>query len=225
MKTELLLDADDTLYDFAKTEEYAISRLFSILGLEVSKDNLDRYHAANDRCWEEFEKGIITIDELKPARFSRFFESIGLDEDPQKASDDYIQFLSECGALMEGAEDFVDKAGAKYNLHIVTNGIAKTQWGRFERSGLLGKFSNVFISEEIGYAKPDRMFFEYVIDRIGKDRSQMVVIGDREKSDIQGAVNAGLDSILLSLRKKETSKLATYSASSYAEVLEILERM
>ncbi len=50
------------------------------------------------------------------------------------------------------------------------------------------------------------------------------MIGDSEKSDIRGAINAGLESIYISF-KGEKSSLATYSVSSYEELRDLIERI
>ena len=58
----------------------------------------------------------------------------------------------------------------------------------------------MFVSEAIGIPKPDKRFFDYVLEKINeKDKNRIVVIGDSLSSDIRGAENSGLDSIWLNL--------------------------
>ena len=57
-------------------------------------------------------------------------------------------------------------------------------------------FSGLFISGELGYHKPQREFFDIVLREMDiRDPSRVVVVGDNLLSDIQGGVNAGLDTV------------------------------
>ena len=57
-------------------------------------------------------------------------------------------------------------------------------------------FSGLFISGELGYHKPQREFFDIVLREMDiRDPSRAVVVGDNLLSDIQGGVNAGLDTV------------------------------
>ena len=49
----------------------------------------------------------------------------------------------------------------------------------------------VFVSSEIGYAKPDPRFFAAVQGRLGVSPAEIVLIGDDEVSDVAGATAAG----------------------------------
>ena len=88
MPRHLLFDADGTLYDFKASEEYALSRLFSSLSIPYIPDYIDIYHHENDICWHMFERGEMTIDELKSARFRMFFERMGLPYDAIRAGEE-----------------------------------------------------------------------------------------------------------------------------------------
>ena len=55
-------------------------------------------------------------------------------------------------------------------------------------------FEASFISEEIGYEKPSKKFFDIVASKIPDfDPGTTLVIGDSLTSDIRGGNNAGLD--------------------------------
>ena len=64
-----------------------------------------------------------------------------------------------------------------------------------EKSGLNAYFEDIFISEEICAQKPLSAFFDYVRDHIPNwNAESTLVVGDSLTSDIQGAINYGLDS-------------------------------
>ena len=113
----------------------------------------------------------------------------------------YLGVLGEGGNTLEGAVETVkalSEAGIK--LYIVTNGVAATQAKRLNKSGLLPYIQEVFVSETIGYQKPRKEYFDYVLDKIEeKDKGRLLLVGDSLTSDIKGAMNAGIPCCWLNL--------------------------
>ena len=219
MKEYLLFDADGTLYDFGKTEKIALSALFN--ELRIPENLLPVYHEGNRKCWDMYEKGEITLEELEPLRFQLFFDRIGNNADSTEAGNEYARLLGENGILIDGAREFLDEVRERYHLEIITNGIARVQKARFRGTDTLHYFENIFISQEIGYAKPDKRFFDFVISTLGADKESCLVIGDSLTSDIKGAVNSGLDSVYISFSGNKSEE-AQWSVSSYTELLSLL---
>ena len=220
MKEYLLFDADGTLYDFGKTEKIALSALFNELG--IPENLLPVYHEENRKCWDMYEKGEITLEELEPLRFQLFFDRIGNNADSTEAGNEYARLLGENGILIDGAREFLDEVRERYHLEIITNGIARVQKARFKGTDTLHYFENIFISQEIGYAKPDPRFFSHVLSDLDTAPENCLVIGDSDSSDIKGAINSGIDSVFISFTGK-TSSLADHSVSSYQELLSLLD--
>ena len=106
-----------------------------------------------------------------------------------------------------------------------TNGVAKTQPERLVGSGINNYFDEIFISEEIGYRKPEPQFFETILDN-NPDRniSNTVMIGDRLSADIVGANAVGMKSIWYNPQQNQTtSKSApTYIANDYQDILDLI---
>ncbi len=80
MKYEILLfDADETLFDFKKSEKEALKNAMRELGLDYDENyHLKIYHDINTIIWKEFEYGDITQDKLKVERFKRFSDKINI---------------------------------------------------------------------------------------------------------------------------------------------------
>lgn len=226
--TTVLFDADNTLLDFSKSEHMSLIKTLEDYGVPVSAQNIKTYVEINQSLWKQLEKKEITKPQLKQIRFRSFFDTIGFkfDGDPLEVNEHYLGLLSECGYIMEGAQDICKNLTDKgYKLYIVTNGIAKTQARRLEKSGLLPYISDVFVSETIGYPKPDKRFFDYVLERISEqEKSKVVVIGDSLSSDIKGAYNSSIDSIWLNLNNEPSpvSFSPDYTVRSLKELEEIL---
>ena len=80
---------------------------------------------------------------------------------------------------------------------MVTNGLAAAQKGRMKDSGIDKIVKKVFISEEVGFQKPEKEFFDKVFEEIGLcDKSKAIILGDSLTSDMQGGKNAGIATCL-----------------------------
>ncbi len=201
--TTVLFDADNTLLDFFKDERQALVRAFENFGVPVTDENIAIYSEINQGLWKKLEKGEITKPELKRVRFRLFFEKIGFhcDEEPLTVNEYYLSLLGEGGNTLDFAVDTV-KALKKMalDLYIVTNGVAATQAKRLSKSGIMPYISEVFVSETVGYQKPRKEYFDYVLEKIPeKDKQQVLLIGDSLTSDIRGAMNAEISCCWLNL--------------------------
>ena len=208
--TTVLFDADNTLLDFDKAENEALKSVMAIYNLTATEENCRKYSEINDALWKQFEKGEIEKSYIKATRFKKFFEFLGVKEsfDPLQVNETYLSFLREGGYTIEGAEELCESLRKKgYTLYIITNGIALTQANRLRKSGLLPYIEEVFVSETIGYQKPKRKYFDYVLKNITeKDTSKVIVIGDSLSSDIKGAIDSELDYIWYNHKKANVPK-------------------
>lgn len=77
--------------------------------------------------------------------------------------------------------------------YALTNGVTKTQQNKLRLSGLDQILDGIFISEEIGYPKPERRYFEKCFGQIPDfKRQKALMVGDSLSSDMQGGNNAGV---------------------------------
>lgn len=217
----LLFDADQTIWDFLSTERISLRALFDHFSLPDDKKTNDAYQKGNRWCWDAFEKGEITLEELEILRMKLFFENLGRpDLDAKEASELYATLLSENGILLPGATNML-QALSSIPKALITNGIARVQRGRLRDTDTEKYFQHIFISQEMGVQKPKKEYFSIVLETIKVDKDQCIVIGDSEKSDIEGAYNSGIRSIFFSPEGK-TSKKATWSVSSFDEMTALI---
>lgn len=223
--TTLLIDVDDTLLDFLRCEENAFLKTCEMYKIENGEKIYPRYSQINDNVWKELEQGIISRKEVVVVRFERLFKELGLDFDPAQFNYEYRKNLSNFYFYIDGAEDFLKKIKGKIKICAITNGIKFVQDIRLKESGLCNYFDKIFISEESGYAKPDRRFFDWAIDRMDeKDRTKILMFGDSLTSDMQGGMNAELDTCWFNPKNKENylNLPLTYTVKTYDEILKIL---
>lgn len=189
-----LFDADNTLLDFARSEYEAITDCLVSRGLPHDDAVIARYSAINDAHWKMLERGETTRDRLRIDRFAVFFKEFGFDCDPVRMADDYMAALSTKSYPMDGAVELIENLTGRCRMFIITNGIALVQNARFNITPMAPHFEGVFISEDVGCAKPEKAFFDHVASHIPNfDSRDALIIGDSLTSDIQGGIQAGID--------------------------------
>lgn len=191
----LFFDADDTLFDFRRSEREAFMLTLEDFEVRYDKERCFKiYRDINNSLWLEFENGNVTQKELRIERFKRLFEKINESHNPEMFNDTYIEYLASSSFTYPEAEHIIARLSKKYKLAIVTNGIGYVQQRRI-RKAILGKyFERIIVSEDIGVQKPESEFFEIALREMGiKDRSKVLLIGDSLTSDIQGGKNSGID--------------------------------
>ena len=192
----LLLDLDDTILDFHKAERIALSKTIRQFGVEPAEAVLNRYHQINKWHWEQLELGKLTRDEVLVNRFGALFQELGIDVDPAACAESYEHNLSIGHYFLPGAEEAVKRLHETYRLFLVSNGTATVQHGRLTSAGLYPYFEQVFISQEIGFNKPDKAYFDRCFERIpGFSPEKALMVGDSLTSDIKGGINAGLTTV------------------------------
>ena len=189
----LLLDADDTLFDFGRASAAAFRILCEACRLPWSPENLETYDAISQGLWHQLNLGQVTKDFLVVERFRRYLALLGLDRDPAECNRVYLEGLGRSNTLLPDAEAVCRTLSASHDLYIVTNAVASVQRARLASSAIAPYIKGAFISEEAGASKPARAYFDYVLARLpGVTPADCLVVGDSLSSDIQGANNAGL---------------------------------
>ncbi|MCL1884061.1 MAG: YjjG family noncanonical pyrimidine nucleotidase [Defluviitaleaceae bacterium] len=197
MKYDIFLfDADNTLYDYDKAEANALKTMFDYCGFEYAEDVRRIYREINAQVWNDYEDGKMTKADLQVIRFERLFEAVGVKNDAGDFNNKYLVELGRGAFLIDGAVEICKEIVAKgKQIFIVTNGILATQESRIKHSVIEEYISDFFVSEFVGFQKPDIRYFEYVFSHIPKvPKEKMLIIGDSLKLDIVGGHNAGIDS-------------------------------
>ena len=228
MIRDVFFDLDNTLLDFNRSERRAISLTLKHIGAEASEENIALYSRINLSQWKLLEKGELTLDRLRVRRFELLFEALGIEADAHSSMLFYGDRLGEGFFLTDGAADALEALHGRYRLHVASNGIAETQHSRLKGAGLEKYFENVFISQEIGCAKPDKRFFEHCFAAIADfEKSAAVIIGDSLSSDILGGRNADIATVLVSAcpPPSDAPALPDRRITSLYELPDLLEKL
>ncbi|EET61548.1 HAD hydrolase, TIGR02254 family [Marvinbryantia formatexigens DSM 14469] len=220
----LFLDADETLLDFKRAEAQGLENALRCHQLPFSEEILALYSGINKKCWEEFEQGVFDKDTLLVERFRRLFRALDITADPDAVRRTYHEELGKGGFLIAHADEVCRKLKETHDLYIVTNGVAATQYSRFAISGLDKLVKGIFVSEEVGFPKPQKEYFDYVFAQIpGFQKERALMVGDSLTADITGGINAGLDTCWYNPERKQApaGMNITYEIHDIRELLEI----
>lgn len=228
MKYEIILfDADDTLFDFKKSEREAFKNTILEFNIEYDENyHLKIYQTINTAIWKDFEEGHITQEKLKVERFRRLSDSLNVNFDENKFAKAYMKHLSNASFLFEDSLELVESLHENYRLAIVSNGLKEVQNKRIKQSTISKYFEEIVVSEEVKVSKPDPKIFEYALKNIKHtDKSKVLIVGDSLTSDIQGGINFGIDTCWYNPKKNENKIgiIPTYEISNFIELKHILK--
>lgn len=191
----ILWDVDGTLLDFQAAECAAVKSLFREFGLgECTDDMVRRYSRINDSFWRRLENNEITKPEVLVGRFEQFFRETGIPE--TLAPEFNRRYQPRLGDTIVYRDDSINVVKALRGMvrqYVVSNGTVVAQTKKLTLSGLGDLMDGIFLSEKIGVEKPNKAFFDVVLDDIGPaDLSEILIVGDSLTSDIRGGNNAGI---------------------------------
>ena len=222
----LLLDLDGTLVNFGAGEAVALKNTFEKIGISYTNENIEAYQKINTESWKNLNSGLITIQELKERRFPDFFESIHHKGDPVAANDFFIAEMGKQFVAFDETYSLLSELRKRgYILSVITNGLSSIQHSRIESAGADKYFDHIFVAEDLGLFKPNKDFFDKVLELIGvENRKDAIIIGDSLSADIQGGINSGIDTIWTNYRgiPSNPSIQPTFEIHQMKEILELL---
>lgn len=160
---------------------------------------------------------------IRTKRFVQLLGRLHVAVDPLPVSDRYVHHLGQAAFLVEGAVDLLEHLHGRIPMVLLTNGLSAVQRSRFARAGVSDYFAGIVISEEVGVQKPEPAVFAIALSHApGADRA--IMVGDNLYSDVQGALNAGIDACWFNFRgmAADPEVTPTFTVRSLAEIPAIL---
>ena len=213
----VLIDIDNTLLDFDAYVQQAMRDGFEKFGLGRYEDSMYQvFWQINTEMWRGIEQGNLTYEELMASRWNRIFAELGISFDGVIFENYFKDALFESAIPVSGAMDALTRLEGNYILCVASNGPYEQQLNRLKKAGMLPFFSNLFISEKIGFSKPSEEFFSYCLNEINAERrqngkneilpSEVIMIGDSLESDMAGAINMGFKTCFFDKNKSGDAK-------------------
>ncbi|WP_066188720.1 HAD family hydrolase [Gracilibacillus timonensis] len=210
----IFFDLDDTLYDlmapFTSALQKELPHVANALGSDV-----DRFFSATrhyiDGLWKAYLRGEKALEAIRIERYqlaARDFQlTISMDEGKRLQE----QYEVEQGNISPPTvvEEFLSELSNKYVcMGLITNGTTEGQKNKIATLQLDRYFSTdrMFISDEIGLAKPNPAIFDFVHQQCQLDNYQCYYIGDSWNLDVEGALPANWHPIWFNHRKREPQR-------------------
>jgi putative hydrolase of the HAD superfamily len=217
----LFFDLDHTLWDFDSNARQTLIELYNIFNLTERirvdfEDFYPRYLYHNEILWNKYHQGLISSDELKWKRMWRTMLDFKIADEPlaREMSGRFLEILPTKKVLFPYTIEILEYLIAKkYTLHLITNGFEKTQWSKLNNSGLNHYFTHVITSEASNSLKPKKEIFDYAMDKAKCVLRESIMIGDNLEADIQGAMNAGMDTVYVNHINAMTVIKPTYTVT------------
>ena len=222
----LFFDLDHTLWDFDANAKATLLDLFATHDLHHKvivpfEDFYTKYLYHNEILWDQYHHGKITADDLKWKRMWRTLLDFKIGDEllAKELSAGFMELLPTKKILFPHTVEILDYLLAKnYALHLITNGFEKTQWSKLNNSGLAKYFTHVITSEASNSLKPKKEIFDFALQQASANLPESIMLGDNLDADIQGAMNAGMDTVFVNHIKAATSLKPTYTIHHLKEL-------
>lgn len=230
----LIFDVDDTLLNFYSAYINAQEDIAKKLGIEDS----DEYRQLDEKCgWKAWKESGLENTEAQDVQenyhvyyyqyikrhFSYLAQELKIEVDIDELVDYYVESISASKELME--QDTLQvymELAKKYKLVLATNGMEVIQKPRI--SEFIPFTFKTYISEEVGHIKPSKSYFDFIIQDLGCEIKDCLMIGDSMTNDIIGAKEMGMDVCYYNIKKKAKAEgfAVDYEIHKISELKEIL---
>ena len=228
--SHIFFDLDHTLWDFDANAHATMGEVYKLLELDKTiavpfEEFHSKYLVHNALLWDRYHKGFITSEDLKWKRMWRTLLDFKIADEKlaRQMSASFLEVLPTKTLLFDYTLEILQYLKDKnYQLHLITNGFEKTQWSKITNSNIHHFFSEVITSEGSNSVKPAKEIFEYAVNKAGTTIKESIMVGDNLDADIQGAINAGMDSIYVNHINAEVPSTATYTITHLKQLEDIL---
>jgi putative hydrolase of the HAD superfamily len=229
MKTKIkgiLLDIDNTLYDYKHSHSFAKKRLIDYCS--------NRFNLPKDLIISSYEKGRLFVHiELSETAAShnrllyiqKMLEILNLNPTIYAMDiyniywDSFLEHL----IPFDGIYLFLEKF--KNNICLLTDLTAHIQYRKIKKLGLEKYCDKLVTSEETGREKPHPYMFMLGLKKLNLKPNEVCMIGDSFKKDILGAVNLGINAIWLNhdgIKESTQREELITEVNSFNEIIEII---
>jgi HAD superfamily hydrolase (TIGR01509 family) len=131
--------------------------------------------------------------------------------------------------VIEGVESLLKSLQQNYILCVATNaGDSDTSLMimALERGNIKQYFHYFFSSKDLGYTKPDPMFFKTIAGKIKVAPQECLMIGNDYTKDIEGALSIGMKTIHFEETKTNlTNSKADFTINKIDQIIKVLEKI
>lgn len=208
----IIFDLDDTLYDQKSPFVTALSETFSrLLSADEAAQVFKRFHDFNDQTFDQVKDQTLSLEAWQTARIRHALSQLTMEP---ISTDWAIQFeiayenaLSNI-QLFAGLPATLTRLSHCFEIGIITNGPAQIQHNKLHQLQIEHYVhpDHIFISEELGIAKPDPSIFTTWAHQVGIKANEAVYVGDNASLDMTSAKHAGWQTFWFNHRQNDQVK-------------------
>lgn len=213
----ILFDINGTLCDYWRARDLALEKAIFEIWLKYTGDKIESGKLSSHINFikiteKKLREKKYPLSELRKKRFEIWIKEFL----PMKFS---VSELEKCSIDINNKYTkftdtllvpYVDVPPALKNLYnngftivAISNGPSKNQIRRLKNMNLLQYFSHLYFSEDIGFTKPNKYFYDSVFSSLNIKKELCLAIGDDLTDDIQGAINYGIDAIWVNRKENK----------------------
>ena len=222
----IFFDLDDTLLNSKKAEFIALcefKRKYKCFDKMDDNKLAKEWKEITLKQYDKYLKREISFEEQRINRMKEFFYNYSVvisDEEAKKLFINYLETYKNNWSLHDDALDVLNILKKNYKLVIVSNGDSIQQREKILKIGIEKYFTDIIISDEVGCSKPSKEIFDLASERIKIKKENIIMIGDRFKTDIEGALNAGLHAIWIN---RDDEKIEyKYTVKNLSEIIKYI---
>lgn len=225
----IFFDLDNTLWDFDRSSVMAFDKIYEIFHLiNYNIPSAAHFHHTyfeyNNKLWELYRQEKISKDFLKEERFRLPLKDYGIYDEKlaHDLGESYTDFAARMVALVPNTMEILSYLKEKnYNIHLITNGFLEVQSIKMQASGLDKYIDMTFVSEVVGFKKPDHRIFYHAMEKVGGTIEDSVMIGDDLSVDIIPAKEIGMTHIYFNRKNHTHNEKLDYEIKDLLEIREI----
>ncbi|ETY74116.1 HAD family hydrolase [Lactiplantibacillus fabifermentans] len=208
----IIFDVDDTLYDQKSPFSAAIQQTFKLPFTPTELAQIfKRFRDFNDRTFEQVATNELSLEAWQTARLRHAMTDLTT---TTITTDWAIQFEMAYHKALANIELFpglgttLEKLSHCFEIGIITNGPTATQRHKLQQLQIQRYVhpDNIFISEELGIAKPDPSIFTTWAHQAGIRANQAAYVGDNAALDMTSAKHAGWQTFWFNHRQNMQSQ-------------------
>lgn len=226
----ILFDLDDTIFDHKHSRLCGLAAIQDLIpplksvALDALESEHDKHLLAN---YGATLSGQISVDDARAERIKNLLSNFGVQASSSllvEADNLYRTVYDENRRAIPGVFQLMRSLKKDVPLGLVTNGLSVIQHEKIDVCDVRNLIQFIFISDKIGYKKPEKAFFKHVFSQTGSTPEKTILVGDLWESDILGGHAAGMQTVWLNrYRLKCPDPSITTEIQGYEPIEKTLE--
>lgn len=224
-RNAIVFDCDDTLFDYFASEKTAVKVACQKQGILFSSEVYNHYRAASIIAKRSTVDYMLNLSEFRRIRVAEFFQQLGFSGNRDLFIQDYLE-ASKDGILLPEVLETIKDLHNLFVLIVATNGSDIPRKNKLQTSSINSYFDHFFSSEYLKIAKPDKLFFEKILEETGLSPCNAISVGDSYETDVCSAMDAGMRAVWFNWKAKNSvhsnNKLFLGEIQSFSKLLPLL---